>query len=459
MANQFFYDGQIRRFVTQFIRAVSGFQIQLVGRDGSTVLQRVPVIYGDSSRSVAQIISNNSASTAPTVPVMAVYISDLKYDRERVQDPTFVSKMILRERQFDPLTGTYSTQQADTLSVERLMPVPYKMSVKLDIWTSNTDQKLMLWEQLTTMFNPALEIQSTDSYIDWTSLSAIFLTDTNWTSRSIPIGTDTPIDVTTLSFELPIWISPPARIKRMGVIQKIVANVYNANGQIDQDIFDDINLISRQYITPMEFGVILLDNQLTLVRYNSTVKRGILADEVTNGAPEPWDDFINVYGTLTNGISQVRLETETGTEVIGTVAYHPADPNILLFNPLVDTTPANTLPPINAIIDPDRSRPGLDLPAAAAGTRYLILSDYIAADGAQPEFNWTGSDGRLLEAYRNDIIEYNGSHWVVAFNSGTSEQFQYVTNLTTNTQYRWTGVDWVKSYEGFYRGGQWSLVI
>jgi hypothetical protein len=36
---------------------------------------------------------------------------------------------------------------------------------------------------------------------------------------------------------------------------------------------------------------------------------------------------------------------------------------------------------------------------------------------------------------------------------------EYVTNITTSIQYRWTGTEWVKSYEGLYPGGEWSLVL
>jgi len=43
---QFFYDNQIRRYIVQFIRMVSNFQVEF-GRDrnGITAYQRVPVIY------------------------------------------------------------------------------------------------------------------------------------------------------------------------------------------------------------------------------------------------------------------------------------------------------------------------------------------------------------------------------------------------------------------------------
>jgi hypothetical protein len=65
-----------------------------------------------------------------------------------------------------------------------------------------------------------------------------------------------------------------------------------------------------------------------------------------------------------------------------------------------------------------------------------------------------------LIARANDIIEYDGQDWVVTFGSVTNtENIQYMTNITTNLQYLWTGLAWVKSYEGLYPAGEWSIVI
>ena len=269
---QFFYDNQIRRYVIQFIRMVSNFQVQF-GKDknGITALQRVPVIYGDSSRQVASVIQQNSESALNSTPCMAVYITDLAYDRERVQNPTYVGKLNVRERYYNPATGNYSTTQGDVLTVERLMPVPYKLTLKLDIWTSNTEQKLQIIEQISTLFNPALEIQSTDNYIDWTSITYVLLTQTTWSSRTVPVGGNIDIDIATLTFELPIFISAPALVKKLGVIQKIIANIFDSDGNLDEAIYNNENLLSRQYITPLQYGVILLDNQLRLVKNSQPV--------------------------------------------------------------------------------------------------------------------------------------------------------------------------------------------
>ena len=524
---QFFYDQQIRRFIIQFIRIVSNFQVEFgKDRNGIVALQRVPVIFGDSSRQAASIIKQGSENFLASVPAMAAYVTGLTYDRERVQNPTFVDKMQLRQRYYDPLTGEYSTQQGDTVSVERLMPVPYSLTIKLDIWTSNTEQKLQIIEQICTLFNPALEIQSTDNYIDWTSLSYVLLTDIQYTNRAIPQGTEIQNDVATLTFQLPIWISSPALVRKMGVIQKIITSIYDSNGNLSDSIMDDTLLFSRQYYTPLQYGVILLGNQLKLVGYEqpttnplgsqvikkvtanvtanvsvtltsgtdiqvgmqvtgtgvsgNCVVTSIDGDTVTTnanitanvgdrvtftlvpgatGTSEKWRDIINVYGNLTNGSSQIKLELDDGNEVVGTVAYHPQNENVLLWTADVDTIPVNTIPAITAIIDPVRSRPGADLNTAVAGTRYLLINDYVTPAGAQPLYNWNGADGRPITAYANDIIEYNGQHWIISFDSGSVTSVEYVTNLSTSVQYRWGAGAWTKSYEGPYTAGKWQLVL
>ena len=465
MAQQFFYDAQIRRFILQFIRALSGFQVEF-GRDanGAVTLQEVPVKYGDASRQASQILRNASENTiAQNIPMISCYVSGLSYDRARVQEPNFVSKMHIRQREYDADTGTYLQTQGNAFTVERLMPVPYKLTMKADIWTSNLTQKLQLMEQMLTLFNPSLELQSTDNYIDWTSLSAIEIIDVNISSRTIPVGTDDPLDIASLTFELPIWISSPAKIKKLGVIEKIVNSIYDAGGDIDNAIFNqDLLLGTRQYFTPLLYGTILVGNQLQLIKYNE-----VLADPNNEyatpekvGTADNWDALVSVYGKLTDGISQIRLgNEETGVNIMGTVAYHPSDPTIMLFTVDADTIPTNTLDPVDAIIDPERSGPGTGLPAAVAGTRYLILRDIGAdfnADGADA---WKSTLGVDLVASAYDIIEYDGTAWSVVFDSSEITTSEYVSNITSGIQYVWTGTAWQKSYEGEYKAGEWTLIL
>ena len=64
-----------------------------------------------------------------------------------------------------------------------------------------------------------------------------------------------------------------------------------------------------------------------------------------------------------------------------------------------------------------------------------------------------------LIANANDVVEWSGTKWEVTFDSVLEKSVQYTTNLTTGVQYQWTGSQWVKSYEGEYKNGQWSLVL
>jgi len=462
----FFYDAQIERFLIQFIRMISDFQVEFgKDRDGVTTLQRVPVYYGDGSRQVASIINNNSTNAMLAVPAMTVYIDGLNYDRDRVQQPDFVGKMNIRQKYYNEDTQEYENRQGNAFSIERMMPVPYTISLKVDIWTSNTKQKLQLLEQLMVLFNPALEIQSTDNYVDWTSLSVVYLDSPTWTSRSVPIGTSDPIDVATLTFKLPVWISPPAKVKRLGVIQKIIASIHDANGDLSSEAYTEDNILGmRQYFTPLDYGVLLIGNTLTLMKVedNEVPNEPTLETPVKIGTPDIWRSLINVYGVLENGISQVRLlQEDEQSEVVGTVTFHPTDDTKLIFNADIDTYPANTLTAINAIIDPHKVTVNNDITDPAAGTRYLILNS-IGSYTNPPGYgaiSWRGTAEQDLVANANDIIQYDGTKWSVVFDSQSTDTVQYVSNLNTGTQYKWNLEQWVKSWEGEYKNGQWTLVL
>jgi hypothetical protein len=382
-----------------------------------------------------------------------------------MQEPYFVSKVNVRQRTYDASTETYETTQGNAFTVERLMPVPFKLTINLDIWTSNTNQKLQLLEQILTLFNPSLEVQSTDNFIDWTSLSTMYLDRTVWSSRSIPIGTENPIDVATLTFSMPIWISSPAKVKKLGVVERIIASMYDAQGDLNDAINNnDLLLGTRQVITPYNWAVVLIGNKLQCLQQTSVI------EEPNNASLDPtvivpdsnllWPAVVNLYGTLRPGVSQIRLEQPDGTEVIGTIALDPNDDRFMLYDVDIDTTPQNTLAPIDAVINPLTSGPGDGLDSALQGQRYLLTEDTGSLDNEYPAEAWVGANGRGLVARANDIVEYSNNYWRVVFNAATeTTTIQYVTNITTDIQYRWAGDSWVKSYQGVYVGGTWGLVL
>ena len=623
---QYFYDGQLRRYITQIVRLLSNFVVKY--SDGTLV--RVPVMYGDQDRQVANIINQNSENTISSAPRIAVYVSDLDLARDRLGDSTYVGKLHIRERSIDENTGTYTYSQGSQYTVERLMPTPFDLSIKVDIWSTSTDQKLQILEQILVLFNPSLEIQTTDNYVDWTSLSVVELTDVVFSSRSVPVGTNSAIDIATLNFKTPVWLSPPAKVKKLGIITSIVNNIYGGQSDPVQDYIeglgtdyatgqiDPVDPLFEQRITIGNFDVIVETNTVK-IRSNSSGANTWLS----------WDQAIRQFpGKLTSGLSKIFLRQPDGTEVVGTIALYPDDFTILIAQWDPDTFPSNTLieGPVrtvnkfgyfDAIIDPttfNPKRPNKEKTDQTIdpGTRYLIVdslggaardtfisstktqyvhtsvlhkkvndhklfvngievisnpipnpvyssvsSTAITGSGSNATFNvtqilinssysaaisapgvnyqagdkirvrgkkiggvnitndciitvtgvdvnggitsitstgvapdrdfiivandtipidsevtyeinvnedgpdgWKNSDNSDALAEANDIIEWDGSKWVVVFSAQENlETLVYQTNFYTNTQYKWNGVDWNKSFEGEYRRGQWRISL
>ena len=461
-----FYDGQIRKFLTQFIRVLSNFSVETgKGKDDAVTLRAVPVVYGDPTRQVANIIRNNSENALQYAPRIAAYVRELNYDRERMQNPYHIEKQHLKER--DVLAdGTYADNKLGAgYTIEKVMPSPFRLEVTADIWTTNTDQKLQIMEQILYLFNPDFEIQKTDNYIDWTSLSYVELTSTTFSSRTIPIGADTEIDIATINFSMPIWLSPPVKVSKLGVIQKIIMSIYDDDGGITAGLIDG-TLLTRSYITPNNYGLLVTGNQLRLLGSTGTsVTSG--GDGFYTGANEPsnfdpfetfgpainWKILLDQYGKVRNDTSQIRLMQPNGNEIIGTIAVNSLEDTILLFNIDQDTIPANTLTAVKKIINPATFDPGTPVNA----DRYLIINDVGDSTASVQSSTW----GTLI-ATVGDIIEYSSSQskWLKVFDASHPDSTQhYITNSHTGIQYRFNGTEWVKSYEGIYTAGNWSIVL
>jgi len=460
-----FYEGQVRKFLTQFIRILSNFSVETGrGKDDSISLRAVPVVYGDPTRQVANIIRNNSENALNYAPKIACYVRELNYDRERMQNPYHIEKQHLRERDVDS-DGNYTNQLGAGYTVEKVMPSPFRLEVTADIFSSNTDQKLQIMEQILYLFNPDFEIQKSDNYIDWTSLSYVELTGVTFSSRTIPVGAESEIDVASMTFSMPIWLSPPVKVKKLGVVQKIIMSIYDDDGGIAKGLIDG-ELASRSFITPNNFGLLVTGNRLRLLGSTGTnVKSG--GDGFQTGANEPnnfdpfetfgppvnWRVLLDQYGKVTNGTSQIRLTQPNGNEIIGTIATTTLDDTILLYTIDDDTIPSNSLTAVKKIINPATFDPG----TPANGDRYLVINDVGDSTATYQSSTW----GALVASV-GDIIEYNSStsKWNIAFDASNPDSTQhYVTNQNTGIQYRFNGTEWVKSYEGVYTQGNWTIVL
>jgi hypothetical protein len=495
----YFYDGQIRRYLTQFMRLLSSFSY----KDAKGNITQVPVRYGDMSRQVAQILNKNSENVMPTAPFISCYVKSMDLARDRLQDPYYISKVNIRERDTsyldeNPASPTYgqtinasSPNQGANYTVERLMPTPYTLQFQADIWSSNTDQKLQLLEQILVLFRPAMEIQTTDNFIDWTSLSYIELSGMTWSSRAIPQGVEQDIEIAQLEFTAPIWLSTPVKVKKLGIITNIIANIFTEpTGSIGDSPYDDEGYFTGRQPTAVA-GYNLKD--LSVIIFNKTAT-------LTGGYS--WINILDRYpGKFKAGLSQIRIKKPGGTEIVAMISLDPADEKIMHLDIDVATLPTNTEIPagsgktyVDAIIDPNtftNTDPQI-------GIRYLILEDInpeyrqvvyennpaynpsspdsprmrekrdlngqIVYETAYPNTaktaaNWSNADHSVFSANANDIITWNGTTWSTIFNSKDVADLTYITNIRTGSQYVWDGVQWIASYEGEYAPGNWRLVL
>jgi len=485
---QHFYDGQIRRYITQIVRMLSNFSHKDI--DGN--LKTVPVVYGDLARQVGSILKDNSELKLLSTPKMSVYITNLELDRERLSDSSFISKVHIRERAYDTNNEEYLNYQGKNYTVERLMPTPYKLSVNADLWSTNTDQKLQILEQILMLFNPSLEIQTTDNYVDWTSLSVVNLENITFSSRSIGTSTESEIDIATLGFTTPIYISPPAKVKKLGIIHTVITSIFNESAgnvdlqqtlpellayadtavykstavntpNIDADGNEEINygnlsgskndtdaVIATTY---GNYNLLVIGNTAKLVYKN---KIGAIH----------WDEYIKAYPEIfINGITQIRLQpANLSSPIIGSVSLNPLDGFVLNVNWDIDTLPSDTIflgptgnkNKVDFIIDPTKTNPN---PLKKVGLRLLLLDENIGNENnlVGPSA-WKNNDNSDFIAGANDIIEWDGNTWHIVFNSnGDYVDNVYTTNLNTGIQYQFIDNQWILSYEGEYVHGTWAL--
>jgi hypothetical protein len=456
---QYWYDQQVRRYILQFMKLFDDVSIKVGKKNNSdsNSYVRVPVRYADMQRMVAHILRHNSENVMNSCPFMSAYITNLQIARDRLQEPRLIDKVQVAERKYDTSSSSYTAEIGNTYTVERFMPVPYNLNMAVDLWCSNTDQKLQILEQILVLFNPAIELQANDNPLDWTNITNVELIDIVWSSRAVPQGTDTQLDVATLTFSLPIWLNPPAKVKKQSIIKQIIARV-NSTDSIDDLDYDPrfINFfenfpgqIRTNVVTPENAQISIVGNNVSLL------------GAYGKNDDESWKEFLEIYGQLQDGISRLVLRqsgepTDSTADIYGTLAFHPTDKNKLIFTLDTSTLPNNTEAAVDKIIDPDTAFPSPTangtLPAVADGQRYLLVNDIPIGTQA-----W----GSTFKASANDIIQYSTSQskWTINFDASEISDTKYVTNTNTGSQYRWTGTQWIDSYQGQYKNGFWKLEL
>jgi hypothetical protein len=343
-------------------------------------------------------------------------------------------------------------------------------------------------EQILVLFNPSVEIQTTDNYIDWTSLSVLNLDDIIFSSRQIPVGVDSPIDIATVNVTTPIWLSPPVKVRQLGIITKIITSVLDGGINDPETYIEGLGIdpALNDYGPPA--GTVLAKVRTTMSGYGLMVYAGaarllephepVVIDDpfgIPNkiGPGINWRTLLDQYpGKYIAGYSSIRLIQENDHEVFGTFAVNALDETLVQINWDSDTYPTNTMIDDNgdytsvrsishgtfdAIVNPATKGPrGSGLATPTEGVRYLIIESIAQGSAA-----WANDDDSEFVAEENDIIEWSEGEWHVIFSAVENYEITpiYQTNLYTGIQYKWDGYSRVKSFEGEYREGPWILEL
>lgn len=453
---QYFYDNQFERYMLQFMRIFSDISVKS-GPDanGFYELKRVPIVNGRMSRHVASIIKGNSENTLIPTPMFSAYIKEVEMNPKRRQDPYNVSSTSRVEREL--INGVYSNKPGNKITVQRHMPVPYDLTLVLDILTSNQQSKMQILEQILTIFNPSIQLQQNSNAVDWSRLFEVELKQINWSTANVPTGDTDQKEIASLVFLCPIWINPPALVKQTRRIEQIVSNVMSVNSLpefassiSDYNEFYEYAKDTQIIVTPGNF-------KLELHNDNGEYLAELKTEYGNSDSTLSWQSLLDKFtGEVETTRIRLRLSDDIeddSLDIIGNIEF-TNNSNFIRYIIDTDTLPSTTYN-INKIIDPRVSIIGKSLPVATLGTRYLITSK----DSHDEEYAITQDSIWGVNANENDIIEYNGSNWTVVFDSRAENQTINIFNLENLSLYKFNVVDrdWEYVFIGEYAPGYWRI--
>jgi hypothetical protein len=317
-------------------------------------------------------------------------------------------------------------------------------------------------------------MQTTDNFIDWTSITVVNLENVTWSNRSIPVGVDSEIDIATLTFSIPIYISPPTKVKKMGVITNIITSMFDeSRGDIDSGISSPQLNQYDDYAQPgtVETGggrkaSTDIAGETANVNFNTfgAYVDGDTVRLISNGAVgmKNWREiFIALPGTYAADVARVFFRSiDNDSTATGTFTLNPFDETIINVNWDADSFPTDTIisdrTSIDYIINPLSFNP---TSIKTSGLRLLLLDDIGDPSSTATEFPvaWQNNDGSGIVASANDIVEWDGTKWIIVFNASSATDTVYTTNLNTNTQYKFKDGEWLKSVDGDYPVGTWRI--
>lgn len=247
------YNKQLRAYMVQFCAIFAGLEVE-VGKSDDTEarLIKVPIASMSKDRVVASIKSGQTQNKPIRLPLFSAFLSNIALSPELRKGVG-----VTRRNSYLPTGGLIPD---DIKVVKQRQPVPYRATYELAVWASNQDQHYQIMEQILSLFDPMLQIQTSDDVFDLTRITTVELTDVRF-DENIPAATDRRMIQSTMSFTVPIYLSVPAEVHN-----QFIEDIYLRIGAVSTDVdtameaLEDLDGQGLEY-TQIFDGSSVLDNE------------------------------------------------------------------------------------------------------------------------------------------------------------------------------------------------------
>lgn len=204
---KFFYDQkQIYTCLLQFMAIFSGIQVSIGKSDYITdkEIMHVPVRAGTRDRVVEWIVAGQTDNKPLRVPVIAVRIIGIEMApdlRKGMRQETASTHL--------PRGGALPD---DLKVIRQKQPNPYRLNFEVSVLTSNLKNKYEIMEQIATLFDPDIQIFTSDDFKDHYKIGKIELSGISLEDE-YPLGQNDSLLVDTYSFFAVCYLRAPIDIK------------------------------------------------------------------------------------------------------------------------------------------------------------------------------------------------------------------------------------------------------
>ena len=229
---QFYYNHQFRNYLIQFMAIFAGMQVSIGSNDkkGPRLIS-VPITNASKDRVVADIKAENTQNKPLRLPTMSAQIVNIEQAPE-------LRKGVGQHRR-NTYVPTGGLIPDDITVVTQRQPIPYRVYMELGIFASNQDQHMQIMEQILMLFDPAIQIQTSDDIFDTAKISVVELIGIRL-DENVPAGVDRRIIQSTLDFSLPIYIAVPADVH-----QRYVQDIFLRVGAVSQSSLSNEDMIAE----------------------------------------------------------------------------------------------------------------------------------------------------------------------------------------------------------------------